>query len=81
MKENLVIRNTLSNIQAKRRKGDTCVNAVAPKMGMTNLWADGGILPVSGVTEWVISDNEGTTEEGLFIVFSLYVCVSGVFDG
>ena len=39
------------------------------KMGMTNLWADGGILTVSGVTEWVISINEGTTEEGLFIVF------------
>ena len=51
MKENPVIRNTLSNIQAKRRKGDTGVNAVTPKMGMMNLWADGGILPVSGVTE------------------------------
>ena len=38
-------------------------------MGMTNLWADGGILPVSRVTEWVISGNEGTTEEGFFIVF------------
>ena len=46
---------------------------MAPKMGMTNLWADGGILPVSGVTEWVISGNEGTTEEGLFIVF---LCMS-----
>ena len=45
------------------------------KMAMTSLWADGGILPVSGVTEWVINGNEGTTEEGLFIVFS------GVFDG
>ena len=42
---------------------------MAPKIGMTNLWADGGILPVSGVTEWVISSNEGTTEEGLLIVF------------
>ena len=63
-----MIRNTQSNIQAKRRKSDS-VNVVAPKMGMTNLWADGGILPVSGVTEWVISGNEGTTEEGLFIVF------------
>ena len=37
---------------------------------------------MSGVTEWVVSGNEGTTEEGLCIVFfSLYVCVSGVFDG
>ena len=71
MKENPVIRNTLSNVQAKRRKGDTVDNAVAPKMGMTNLWDDGGILPVSGVTEWVIGGNEGTTEEGLFIVFSV----------
>ena len=49
---------------------------MAPKMGMTNLWADEGILPVSGVTEWVISGNEGTTEEGLFIVFlSMPVCL------
>ena len=38
-------------------------------MGMMNLWADGGILPVSGVTESVLCGNEGTTEEGLFIVF------------
>ena len=75
-----MIRNTLHNIQAKRRKGDTGVNAVAPKMGMMNFWADGGI-PVRGVTEWVISSNKGTTEEGLFIIFSLYVCVSCVFDG
>ena len=36
---------------------------------------------MSGVTEWVISSSEGTTEEALFIVFSLYVCMSGVFDG
>ena len=43
-------------------------------MGMTSLWADGGILPVSGVTEWVINGNEGTTEEGLFLVF-FYVCL------
>ena len=33
---------------------------MAPKIGMTNLWADGGILPVSGVTKWVISGNEGS---------------------
>ena len=50
------------------------------KMGMKNLWADGGVLPVSGITEWEISGNEGTTEEGLFIVFSLYVCMSGNSD-
>ena len=32
---------------------------------------------MSGVTEWVINGNEGTTEEGLFIVFFLcmYVCL------
>ena len=64
-----MIRNTLSNMQAKRRKGDTDINTVAPKMGMTNLWADVGILPLSGVTEWVISGNEATTEEGLFVGF------------
>ena len=32
---------------------------------------------MSGVIEWVIGSNEGTTEEGLFIVFFLcmYVCL------
>ena len=34
----------------------------------------GGVLPASGVTEWVINGNEGTTEEGLFLVF-FYVCL------
>ena len=29
---------------------------------------------MSGVTEWVINGNEGTTEEGLFLVF-FYVCL------
>ena len=32
---------------------------------------------MSGATKWVISSNEGTAEEGLLIVFSLFVCVSG----
>ena len=31
---------------------------------------------MSGVTEWVINGNEGTTEEGLFLVFSMYVVFS-----
>ena len=49
---------------------------MALKIGMMNLWADGGILPVSGVTKWVISGNKGTTEEGLLIVFlSMSVCL------
>ena len=74
-----MIQNTQSNIQAKRRKGDTGVNAVAPKIGMTNLLADGGILPVSGVTEWEISGNEGTIAEGLLIV-SLCISVCLVFS-
>ena len=47
---------------------------------MKNLSADVGIPPVSGVTKWVISGNKETTEEGLLIVFSLYVCVSGSFN-
>ena len=34
---------------------------------------------MSGLTEWVINGNEGTTEEGLFIVF--FYVMSGVFDG
>ena len=29
---------------------------------------------MSGVTEWVINGKEGTTEEGLFLVF-FYVCL------
>ena len=29
---------------------------------------------MSGVTEWVINGNEGTTEEGLFLVV-FYVCL------
>ena len=72
MKENPVIRNTQSNIKRKEERA-TQPSAVAPKMGMSSLWADGGVLPVSGVTEWVINGNEGTTEEGLFLVFSMYV--------
>ena len=59
MKENPVIRNTQSNITRKDERA-TRPSAVALKMGITSLWADGGILPVSGVTEWVINGNEGT---------------------
>ena len=77
MKENPVIRNTQSSIKRKE-EGATQPIVVAPKMGMTSLWADGGFLPVSGATEWVINGNEGTTEEGLFLVF---LCMSGVFEG
>ena len=33
-----------------------------------------GILPVSGITEWVINGNKETTEEGLFLIF-FYVCL------
>ena len=70
-----MVRNTQSNIMQKEERA-TQPNAVAPKMGMTSLWADEGILPVSGVTEWVINSNEGT-EEGFFLVFSMYVwCLS-----
>ena len=58
----------------RKEEGATQPIVVAPKMGMTSFWADGGVLPVSGVTEWVINGNEGTTEEGLFLVFS-YVCL------
>ena len=34
---------------------------------------------MSGVTEWIISGNEGTTEEGLLIVF-LWMSVYLVFS-
>ena len=63
MKENPVIRNTQS-ISKRKKKGNTGVNTAAPKIGMTNLWADEGILPVSGVTEWVISSNEEQQRKG-----------------
>ena len=70
-----MIRNTQSNIKRKE-EGATQPNVVAPKMGMTSLRADGGVLPVSGVTEWVINGNEGTTDKGLFLVFFfLYICL------
>ena len=78
MKENPVIRNTHSNIKRKEERA-TQPNAAVPKMGKTSLWADGGILPMSRATERVINGNEGTTEEGLFIVF--FLRMSGVFDG
>ena len=46
------------------------------KTAVTDLWADGGIFTVSGVTEWVISSNEGTTVERLLIVFlCMFVCL------
>ena len=35
---------------------------------------------MSGVTEWVISSNERTTEEGLFIVFFLCMSVCLAFS-
>ena len=31
--------------------------------------------------KWVVSGNKGLTEEGEFVVFCLYVCMSGVFNG
>ena len=39
------------------------------------------VLPYVGVGEQVVSGNEGLTEEGVFVVFCLYVCMYGVFDG
>ena len=49
---------------------------MAPKMGMTNLWADVGILPVSGVTEWVISrgNNRGKVVYRFFSVCMYVWC-------
>ena len=34
-----------------------------------------------GMGEWVVSGNKGLTEEGVFVVFYLHVCTSGVFNG
>ena len=50
----------------------------ALQIGMRILWGEGVVLLCVGVGEWVVSGNEGLTEEG---VFCLYVCMSGAFDG
>ena len=57
------------------------MNPIAPKIGMRILWGEGVVLPRGGVDKWVVSGNEGLTEEGVFVVFCLYVCLSSAFDG
>ena len=49
---------------------------MALKIGMKNLWADGGILPVSGVTELAVTNNRGRVVDRF-----LSVCLCGSFDG
>ena len=53
----------------------------ALQIGMRILWGEGAVLLCVGVGEWVVSGNEGLTEEWVFVVFCLYVGMSGVFDG
>ena len=48
---------------------------------MRILWGEGVVLPCGGVGEWVASGNKELTEEGVFVVFCLYGCTSGVFNG
>ena len=51
-----------------------------PKIGMRILLSEGVVLPCGGVGKWVVSGNRGLTEEGVFVVFCLYVCLSSSFD-
>ena len=39
------------------------------------------VLPCWEVGKWVVSGDEGLTEEGVFVFFCLYVCLSSSFDG
>ena len=49
---------------------------IAPKIGMRILWDEGVVLPNGGVGKWVVSGNEGLTEEGVVMVFVwMFVCL------
>ena len=48
---------------------------------MRILWGEGVVLPCVGAGEWVVSGNKGLTEDGVFVVSCLYVCLSSSFDG
>ena len=65
------------NPRRKLRERVRGVTPIAPKTGMRILWGEGGVLPCVGVSEWVVSGNEGLTEEGVFVVFCLcmFVCL------
>ena len=52
------------------------MNLIAPKIGMRILWGDGVVLPSGGEGKWVVSGNEGLTEEGVLMVFvCMFVCL------
>ena len=53
----------------------------ALRIGMRILWGEGVVFQCVGVGEWVVSGNEGLTEEWVFGVFwTLYVCMSACFE-
>ena len=54
---------------------------IAPKTGMRILWGEVVLLPCGGVGEWVVSGNEGLTEEGVFVVFCLCMYVWCIRQG
>ena len=48
---------------------------------MRILWGEVVLLPCGGVGEWVVSGNEGLTEEGVFVVFCLCMYVWCIRQG
>ena len=57
------------------------ITPIALKTGMRILWGEGVVLPRRGVGEWVVSGNEGLTEEGIFVVFCLSMYVWCIRQG
>ena len=55
------------------------MNSIVPKIGMMMMWCEDVVLPCGGVGKWVVRGNEGLTEEGVVMVFCLYVCLSSSF--
>ena len=52
------------------------VHSIAPKIGMRILGGEGMGLPSGGQGKWVVSSNEGLTEEGELMVFlCMIVCL------
>ena len=48
----------------------------ALQIGMRILWGEGVELLSGGVGKWVVSGNEGLTEEGVLMVFvCMFVCL------
>ena len=45
------------------------------QIGMRILWGEGVGLPSGGVGKWIVSGNEGLTEEGVLMFFFFFFCM------